>query len=143
MTESLTRPKRLQWKWVLITLTMYILFCILPIFIIGNYFTHRVGVQFISSWMFGEIILVAAVAVYLSHDITIWEPALAGAGLAIAFFLSMIVYIRIFVNPGYKITGKIILFLVPTTTVFLLTLLGAWLGERLHKFLKNKSQGSS
>jgi ABC-type dipeptide/oligopeptide/nickel transport system permease subunit len=57
--------------------------------------------------------------------------------------LSMIVYIRIFVNPGYKITGKIILFLVPTTTVFLLSLLGAWLGEQLQKFLKNKSQGPS
>ena len=143
MNEPLTRSKRLQWKWVLITFTMYILFYILPIFIVGNYFTNKVGVQFIGAWMFGEIIIVAAVAGYLSHDLTIWEPALAGAGLAIAFFLSMIVYIRIFINPGYKITGKILLFLVPTTAVFLLSLLGAWLGEQLQKFLKNKSQGPS
>jgi len=122
---------------------MYILFYILPIFIVGNYFTNKVGVQFIGAWMFGEIIIVAAIAGYLSHSVTIWEPALAGAGLSIAFFLSMIVYIRVFVNPGYQITGKIIRFLVPTVTVFFLSLLGAWLGEELQKFLKKKSQGSS
>jgi len=143
MTESLTRSKKLQWKWVWITFVMYILFYILPIFIVGNYFTNKIGIQFMGTWMFGGIIIIAAVAGYLSHGVTIWEPALAGAGLAFAFFLSLIVYIRIFVNPSYKITGKIIWFLVPTMAVFLLSLLGAWLGEQLQIFLKKKSQGSN
>ena len=65
---------------------MYILFYILPIFIVGDYFTNKVGVQFIGAWMFGGIIIIAAIAGYLSHGITIWEPAVAGAGLVIAFF---------------------------------------------------------
>ena len=142
MTESLTRPKKLQWKWVLITFTMYIFFYILPIFIVGNYFIKMIGVQFVGAWIFGGIIIVAAVAGYLSHSITLWERALAGAGLAIAFFISMIAYIRAFINPGYKITEKIIWFLVPTITVFLLSLLGAWLGEQLQNILKKKSEES-
>ena len=142
MTESLTRPKKLQWKWVWMSFVLYILFYILPFFIVGNYFTNNIGVQFIGVWMFGGIIIVAAVAGYFSHGMCIWESVLAGAGLAIVFFISMIVYIRMFVNPGYKITGRIIWFLVPTMTVFLLSLLGVWLGEQLQTFLKKKSQGT-
>ena len=142
MTESLTRPKKLKWKWVWMSFILYILFYILPFFIVGNYFMKNIGVQFFGVWMFGGIIIVAAVAGYFSLDITMREPALSGAGLVIAFFISMIVYVRMFIHPGYKITGRIIWFLVPSMTVFLLSMLGVWLGEQLQTFLKKKSRGT-
>jgi hypothetical protein len=143
MTESSVQPKKLQWKWVWITFAMYILFYILPIFIAGNYFTNKIAVLIIGVWIFGGIIIVAAVAGYISKGVTIWEPAIAGAGLVLAFFICMTIYVNVFYNLHYNISGEFLGIIVPTFIVFLLSLLGAWLGELAQQLVKTKSPEAS
>jgi hypothetical protein len=143
MTESTIQPQKLQWRWVWITFAMYILFYILPILIVGNFFTNKIAIQIIGAWIFGGIIIVAAVAGFLSTGVTIWEPAIAGAGLVLAFFVCMSIYVRVFYNPSFTILGNFIGILVPTIIVFLLSLLGAWLGERVQKLLRTNPPESN
>ena len=69
MAESLTSSKKLEWKWVGITLILYAVFYLLPLF-----FLFRIAEFLGDAWLFSGIIIIAAVAAYLSKGITIWEP---------------------------------------------------------------------
>jgi peptidoglycan/LPS O-acetylase OafA/YrhL len=142
MTDSSIQPKKLQWKWVGITYAMYLLLYLLPMYLVGNFITDKISVQLVGGWMFGGIIIIAALAGYLSKGVTIWEPAIAGAGLVLAFFIVVTVYVKVFINPSYSYSGEFFGILIPMIIVFLLSLLGAWLGERAQKLWKTKSPES-
>ena len=70
MAEESTQPKKLQWKWVWISLLLYAVFYLVPLF----FFAYKVEVL-LFVWMFAGIIVIAAVAGYLSPGVTIAEPA--------------------------------------------------------------------
>ncbi|MGD0038717.1 MAG: hypothetical protein ABSC53_15635 [Bacteroidota bacterium] len=132
MPESLTPSKKLQWKWVGITIIMYAVFYLMPLF----FLTQKV--EFLAdAWIFSGIIIIAAVAAYLSKGVTIWEPAIAGAGLFLLFFLGMIIFFRL---PPFR---AYIAMVITMAIVFLMSLLGAWLGERAQKLWKTKSPEST
>ena len=135
MSEPSTQSNKLQWKWVGITLAMYAVFYLLPL----SFFVH--SAQSISGvWMFAGLIIVAAVAGYLSKGVTIWEPAIASLGLVFLFFFAVL----LFVPP---IRGRVFEAIIPMAmalpTVFVLSLLGAWLGERAQKLWKTQPPKST
>ncbi len=132
MAESLTSSKKLEWKWVGITLILYAVFYLLPLF-----FLFRIAEFLGDAWLFSGIIIIAAVAAYLSKGITIWEPAIAGAGLFLLFFIGMIIFFRL---PPFRAYIAIV---ITMAIVFLMSLLGAWLGERAQKLWKAKSPEST
>jgi high-affinity Fe2+/Pb2+ permease len=113
-------------------------FYLLPIFVAGNLFKDKIASQFVGAWIFGGIIIVAAAAGFLSKGVTIWEPAIAGAGLFLSFFVVMTIYYRVFVNPDYNKSENILGILIPTVVIFVLSLLGAWFGELVQKLWKTK-----
>jgi hypothetical protein len=131
MTEPLTQSKKLQWKWVGITLVLYAVFYLLPVFLLGS-----ISQTFTGVWLFAGIIIIAAIAGYLSEGVTIWEPAIAGAGLIFLFFLGMTIF---FPFPHReRIFQTVIPLVIVMAIVFLLSLIGAWLGERAQKLWKTK-----
>jgi hypothetical protein len=139
MTESSIQSTKLQWKWVGITFAMYILLYLLPMFIVSIFFRDTIAVKLLGGWMFGGIIVVAAVAGYLSKGVTIWEPAIAGAGLVLGIFVCLIVYSRVVYSMSFNMMREILGILIPTIIVFLLSLMGAWFGERAQKLWRTKS----
>lgn len=130
MPEPLIPSNKLQWKWVGITLVLYAVFYLLPLLFLSRTSDFLTGV-----WVFAGVIIIAAIAGYLSEGVTIWEPAIAGAGLLFLFFLGMIILFP----PKGRIFQAIIPIIFTLVSIFLLSLFGAWLGERAQILWKKKS----
>jgi len=129
MPEPSTHSKKLQWKWVLISMVLYAVFYLLPLLVLAN-----VAGVLAFVWLFAGIIIIAGVVGYLSKEVTIVEPAIAGAGLMVLFLVGSIVFIPRQINMQAAIvaTG------ITSVGVFLLSLLGSWLGERAQKLWRPK-----
>lgn len=135
MSELLIPSGKLQWKWVGITFVFYVLFYLLPLILATEFFPNLLIIPGI--WIFGGIIVVAGVAGYLSEGVTIWEPAIAAAGLVVLLFS----YIAVFVFPKAfqgALLRSIVFIFFPAIVVFVLSVTGAWLGERAQQLWKNK-----
>jgi hypothetical protein len=132
MPDSSTSSSKLQWKWVGITIVLYAVFYLLPLF-----FMIRAAAVLAGAWMFAGVIVIAAVAGYLSKGVTIWEPAIAGGGLVFLLFLGIIIFFPL--PPKDRILQAIISMVITVAIVFLMSLFGAWLGERAQKLWKTKS----
>lgn len=87
MADSLLSFKKLEWKWVWITLGMYVVFYFLPIYLIGSvlrpYISQRIDNSLLAMWFLGGIFLVSAYAGYKSKGVTVWEPVLSSIGAVI------------------------------------------------------------
>jgi hypothetical protein len=91
---------------------------------------------FFSMWLFAGIIIIGAVTGYLSKGVTLWEPAIAGAG----FITLFIIAITILSPPaGLSIFQSVVQLVITLAIFFLFSLIGAWLGERAQKLWKTKS----
>ncbi len=135
MADLLTPSGKLQWKWVGITFVFYLLFYLLPLVLAIEFLPNALIIPGV--WIFGGIIIVAAVAGYVSEGVTIWEPAIAAGGLTIL----LLGYTAIFVFPmafrGAFLRG-ILFVILPSLIVFILSLTGAWMGERAQRVWKSK-----
>ncbi len=128
MSEPSTSAKKLQWKWVGISVVLYAAFYLIPLVIFASLNTALPA----AIWIFAGVIIVAAVAGYLSEGVTIVEPAIAGAALMLLFFAAMIISMPRQINVGAASVGMLVI----AVGVFLLSLLGAWIGERAQKLWK-------
>ncbi|HEY6952277.1 MAG TPA: hypothetical protein VI758_07705 [Bacteroidota bacterium] len=131
MAETPAQGKTLQWKWVAISFLSYVVFYLIPILVIGGFLPSRPvsdgAEMFLYTWLFAGIVIIAAVAAYLSPGVTIVEPAVAGAGLIVTLFAALL----IFVWPKWFVSVAAVGMVLTIIVVFLLSLLGAWLGERI------------
>jgi hypothetical protein len=139
MDNSSEHPKSIQWKWVVISFILFVVFYLLPIIA----FSHISNI-FLGVWVFAGIIVIAGIAAFFSKGVTIWEPAIAASILVIMIFayaairlLSTLPIHRISV---FQMMSPLI---IVTLVVFLLSLLGAWLGERAQKLWKSPKPDST
>ena len=136
--------KLVDWKWVGISIASYLLFYALPILIARRPYTHYHMGEFervlVAVWIFGGVIIVAAVIGYLSKGVTLIEPVIASIG---TILLWVIAY-NLFVAPGALRMSRDIpqLFAIIGAT-FLLSLGGAWLGERAQKLWRKEPPPSA
>lgn len=133
MAESSTQSNKLQWKWVGISFLSYVLLYLLPILIIGGFVPARPispqAATFLGIWSFAGIIIIAALDAYLSPGITILEPAIAAVGLIVCVCVALV----IFVWPRWFVSAAVGGVVTTIVIVFALSILGAWLGERVQK----------
>ena len=134
MTEPTGTVNKFQWKWVGITLAMYLVFYLLPL-VFGVLLIRsgggNIGITIVGAWLFGGIIIVAAVAGYLSKGVTILEPAIASISM---IFLWMLTFLLAGVR--FDIRNDTLPTIAVICGVFLLSLFGAWFGERAQKLWK-------
>lgn len=141
MSELPSTPSKFQWKWVGISLLMYIVFYFLPLSLVpGGFLSGTVVTKasaiFIGIWSFAGMFIIAAVAGFISKGITIREPAVAALGLVILW----IVAIQIMFNIAVHFTAQSVLgLLLALAIAVILALGGAWFGERLQKVLTSKA----
>jgi len=145
MADSQEQSKKLQWKWVGITFLLYVFFYLLPIWVaapgpIGNN-VGKLAAMFIGGWSFGGVIIIAAISGYLSKGVTIWEPAIAGAGAVVLWFIAFPIFLA--APMRFSISANIVPIVIAMFVVFLLSLVGAWLGERAQKLWKAKAPEST
>jgi len=140
VTEQSTHTGKFQWKWVWISLLMYLVFYFLPIslvpggFISGGLATKATRVV-VGVWGIAGIFIIAAVAGFLSKGVTIKEPAVAAAGVVVLWILAVAVKENVALQ---EFAGRqLILVLI---IVGLLAIGGAWFGERAQKLWKGRAQ---
>lgn len=141
MSEQSSNPKKLQWKWVGITLLLYVVLYPTPL-VIAYYLLAPRDVQiFIGMWLFAGIIIIGAVAGYLSEGVTLWEPAIASAGFIALFFALSFIAIAIQGGgpAGLTFFQSVMQIVIAIVIFFLFSLLGAWIGERAQKLWRSKS----
>jgi hypothetical protein len=132
MQEESSSSGGLQWKWVWITLGMFIVFYIVPI-LGAAIIRGEVGSKLIGGWSFGGILVITAIAGYLSRGVTIWEPAVAGGMLTILWYLGFQLVATMREIPIKLDLGQVLLIMI---AVFGLSLVGAGLGEGIQNAAK-------
>ncbi len=140
MPDAPSTPKKFQWKWVWISLLMYVVFYFFPLTLVpggmlsGTVVT-KASATFIGVWSFAGMIIISAVAGYISKGVTIKEPAAAAVGLVI---LSLVA-VQIKFNAAIQFTTQSIIGLVIALAVVAgLSFAGAWFGEILQKVVQSK-----
>jgi hypothetical protein len=140
MDEQSSSSNKLQWKWVAITFVFYLVFYLLPLASVAYLTrgtTSAVSDYFIGAWLFGGVILVAAVAAYVSTGITIFEPAIAGATMVILWVIIFSLFVP---YAKFNISRDALPALGIICLVFFLSLVGAWLGERAQKLWRTPEE---
>ena len=140
MAETSTPSNQLQWKWVGISLLMYVVFYFLPLFLVPGGLLNEDTATTTSStlvgiWIFAGVFIIAAVAGFISAGVTIREPFIAAVGLVILWCVVTLLRLR---WPAPFSLGISAAFICVAMVVGLLSLSGAWFGERLQKAFRTK-----
>ncbi|MBI4418956.1 MAG: hypothetical protein HY563_09265 [Ignavibacteriales bacterium] len=123
---------RFQWKWVWITLGMFVVLYFVPL-AIASTIRGELGFKVIGGWMFAGVVVISGLAGFLSKGVTIWEPAVAGGLITILWYTGIQV---VNVLKGFAVRldlGPLLVFLI---AIFGLSLLGAGLGEGIQNLSK-------
>jgi hypothetical protein len=140
MTDSSSPPRKFQWKWVWISLLLYIVFYFVPLALVSGGMLSagpvtKASAVFIGIWSFAGLIIVSAVAGYISKGVTIKEPIVAAVGLVILSFIA----VEVKFNAAMHFTAMGVLGLfVALAVVAGLSLAGAGFGELLQKIIHSK-----
>lgn len=130
--------KKFQWKWVWITVGMFAVFYVLPILAISS-FQLSFGDKIIGGWSFGGIVVISAISAMLSRGVTIWEPAVGGALVTVAWY---VIFQLLTLTGGNPLKLEISRLVITMVAIFGLSLLGAGFGEGIQN-LRRKDQESN
>ncbi len=131
---------KFQWLWVVITLVLYIVLYLFPLYLFGGAFSSGFPAHaqrmFSGTWVFAGIILTAGLAGFISKGVTIWEPVVGSIGfIALVILMNQLAH----VIHGGKFQLQVRDNVTTFVFFFLLSLLGSWMGELWQKaFLKKK-----
>ncbi len=115
---------------------MFAVFYFLPLLAVSS-FRVPFSDKIIGGWSFGGIFIIAAVSAMLSKGITIWEPAIGGAIMTIAWYLIFQLLTVTGVHPFRLELSKLIVTMV---AIFGLSLLGAGLGEGIQNVREKREE---
>ncbi|HAV22989.1 MAG: hypothetical protein A2X67_14970 [Ignavibacteria bacterium GWA2_55_11] len=128
-----------DWNWVGLTLVLFLFLYFLPIYLVGGLLSGvlppEIGNLFVGIWSFAGVVIVAGVAGFLSPGVTIREPAVAGVFLMVGWF-----FVFHFSSPHVRGAQTLMPMIVTAVIVGLLSLFGAWIGEKLQS---GRKQGPS
>ncbi len=120
---------------------MYVAFYFLPLFLVpggllNDETTTTTSSTLIGIWMFAGVFIIAAAAGFISEGVTIREPVIAAVGLVILWCAATLLRLD---WPTPFTLGISAAFICAAIIVGLLSLGGAWFGERVQKAFKTKA----
>jgi len=144
MTEASKSAKKLQWKWVGITIVFYLLFYVLPLLLASGAISRGapgpVATLILAVWCFAGVFINGAVVAYLSEDTTLWEPVV-GASVLVTIALAVEAF-QVMVSPAGDRQSLFLHVIAPVmiwiALAFILSLTGTWFGKRAQKLWKKK-----
>lgn len=136
MSDQSPDAKKLQWKWIGITLLLYLVLYPLPLLLAYYLLAPKAAGSFVGIWIFAGIIIIGAIAGYVSKGVTLWEPAIAATGFIGLFFL--VVGILPGGPVGLTVFESVMQLTIIVVIFFLFSLLGAWIGERAQILWRTK-----
>ncbi|HTX17969.1 MAG TPA: hypothetical protein VMG34_04840 [Bacteroidota bacterium] len=119
-----------QWKWVLAGLALGLVLNVLFVFLLAPLF--NINLNLINIAFSISFVVLGFIIGYKSPGVTLKEPAVAGAIAVVGEWLFIQYGIQLSVPVGYVAFGVV--------EGFLLTLFGAWLGERYQAAKESKQQ---
>ena len=139
MAGSLLSFKKLEWKWVWITLGLYLVFYFLPIYLIGSvlrpHVSSRLDNSLLAIWFLGGIFVVSAYASFKSKGVTVWEPVISSVGAVVIMFLARLVERMI---SGNFFSFQFYNFTLVLGVFFAFSLVGAVCGELLQQNMERQ-----
>lgn len=131
MADETRSTKKFQWKWVLISLAMYIVLYFLVLGIMpGGFMGTEVATRI---WAVAGVFLIAAIAGFLSRGVTVWEIVLAAVAVVVLLYVAAELGLNVAVPLGTG-TKPVLTLLI----IFVFSSIGAWLGERIQRSKKVK-----
>jgi len=118
-----------QWKWVFAGLALGLVLNVIFVFLLAPLFNINLNLIHIAFSM--SFVILGFIIGYKSPGVTLKEPAVAGAIAVIGDWLFIQYGIQLPVPAGYIVFGVV--------EGFLLTLFGAWLGERYQLAKESKA----
>ncbi len=138
MAGSLLSFKKLDGRWVWITLGLYVVFYFLPIYLIGTFLrphlSLKVGNSLLAMWFLGGIFVISAAAGYKSKGVTVWEPVLSSIGAVVLMFIGVTVE-RVFTGGSFSL--QFYNYWLMLGVFFSFSLIGAVCGELLQQSREN------
>jgi hypothetical protein len=139
MADSLLSFKKLEWRWVWITLGLYVIFYFLPIYLIGSVLRPHISQRFDNSllaiWFLGGIFLVSAYASFKSKGVTIWEPVLSSIGAVILMYLASLAERAV---SGHSVVFQFYNLTLVLGVFFAFSLVGAVCGELMQQNVEQR-----
>jgi len=122
-----------QWKWVVLSLFIYLIFYFLPLMsvpggIISGGGTNELSIYIMGIWGTAGVFIIAAVMAYYSPGITVWEVVVSAVGVVVL----MVVVLSLETNElVISSTSDIAGFSMVLVVVFAMSYMGGWWGEKL------------
>ena len=139
MADSLLSFKKLEWKWVWITLGLYLVFYFLPIYLIGSVLRPHISLllnnTLLAIWFLAGIFLVSGYASFKSKGVTVWEPVISSVGAVVLMIVAR--------SIERLVTGQFLSFQFYDYTLvlgvfFAFSLVGAVCGELLQENVEHR-----
>lgn len=130
-----------QWKWVGVSVAMYLVFYFLPLMLIPGGILSGAdatswSVYALGIWGTAGIFILSAIPAYYSRGVTVWEPVVSAVVLVLLVATASVLdYNTLVINASSHVTEFVIMLFV----VFALSYVGAWWGER-HQMLKELAE---
>ncbi len=132
--DSMDEPTTgFQWKWVILSLLMYLIFYFLPLMlvpggIIAGGVANELSMYVIGIWGTAGVFIISAVMAYFSPGITVWEAVVSAVGVVILMVVVLSLETsQLLIATTSDAVGFVIILLV----VFGMAYMGGWWGERL------------
>jgi len=122
-----------QWKWVILSLLVYLIFYFLPLMmvpggIISGGAANELSVYVIGIWGTAGVFIISAIMAYFSPGITVWEAVVSAVGVVVL----MVVVLSLETNTlVLASTSDVAGFSIVLLVVFGMAYMGGWWGEKL------------
>ncbi|MFA5832593.1 MAG: hypothetical protein WDA22_03850 [Bacteroidota bacterium] len=135
MSEIELHKSPFHWKWVGITLLLYILLYYLPLSLVpGGFFTHTIvtttSIKIIGAWSFAGIFIIAGISAFLAKVNIIIETIIACVCLGILFLVSNQIKFQATLEYNFTVLREL---LTGAILVLSIASIGSWFGRQIQK----------
>ena len=140
MEQTETNSTKLQWKWVGIAFLCYLFLYVIPLTIAEKFLGGTAVNTFVGIWVFGGIFIISGAVGRISKGVTILEPFLASVFMVVILFCIGALFDPFFLSKIPRAGFSTPLMVI---TIFIVSLIGAWIGEAGQKYREKKREEAS
>lgn len=135
MSVTQTKINSFRWKWVAITLLMFVLFYYFPLSVmpgglLSNSIVTNTSIKLIGAWAFAGIFIIASVLGFIAKDFILKETTVSVLILCVLFLGSA--QIKNNSSVEYSLAASVKIF-IGIITLSIIAIIGSFCGAQIHK----------